>query len=131
MPTKTEIDLTGNVAKWVWKNLVPPKGQAATVQGELLRAVEKLLWEAQKNGNQNWDAGFEKLLSYLRVTLLGEEGLASQLREDVAQALTRLSDFEHPATDEAPYNVITEGVVAYCRLHPLAISREPDPTLFR
>jgi hypothetical protein len=37
----------------IWKTKVPPSGQADTIEGELLRAVEKLRWEAQGNGNIN------------------------------------------------------------------------------
>jgi hypothetical protein len=39
------IDTSGNdddVAAWIWHDLVPKSGQADTVQGELLRAIEKL-----------------------------------------------------------------------------------------
>jgi hypothetical protein len=43
-------------AQDIWKNFVPPSGQAATVQGELLRAIEKLRDEAMRNGNGNWAA---------------------------------------------------------------------------
>lgn len=41
-------------ARSLWQTSVPPRGQAATVQGELLRAVEKLRDEARRNGNLNW-----------------------------------------------------------------------------
>lgn len=57
----------------IWRRFVPPKGQADTVQGELLRAVEKLRDEATRNGNGNWDDGFEQLLSYLKLHLLDAE----------------------------------------------------------
>jgi hypothetical protein len=40
--------------KRLWKELVPPEGQANTVQGELIRAVGKLKDEAFRNGNQNF-----------------------------------------------------------------------------
>lgn len=52
-------------AKEIWQKFVPESGQAETVQGELLRAVEKLRDEAIRNGNGNWDEGFEILLSYI------------------------------------------------------------------
>ena len=71
------IDTSGTnreVASWIWHNLVPPRGQASTVQGELLRAVEKLRWEAQENGNINWDEGFLILLSFLETQFLGHAG---------------------------------------------------------
>lgn len=44
--------------KRIWKKLVPKQGQADTVQGELLREVEKLRHEAWNNGNINWDDNF-------------------------------------------------------------------------
>ena len=39
--------------KYLWNTYVPKKGQALTVQGELVRAVEKLRDEAQRNGNND------------------------------------------------------------------------------
>jgi len=35
-------------AKFLWKTYVPKKGQSETVQGELIRAIEKLRDEAQE-----------------------------------------------------------------------------------
>jgi hypothetical protein len=55
----------------LWRTSVPRRGQAATVQGEPLRAVEKLRDEAQRNGNINWDSSYETLIAYLRDNLLG------------------------------------------------------------
>jgi hypothetical protein len=42
-------------AKHLWRTYVPKQGQSETVQGELIRAIEKLRDEAQRNGNGNWD----------------------------------------------------------------------------
>ena len=52
-------------AQSIWKTYVPKRGQAETVQGELLRAVEKLRDESTRNGNVNWDDGFNLLLTYI------------------------------------------------------------------
>ena len=41
-------------AKYIWQNFVPTSGQAEFVQGELLRAIEKLRDEAHRNGNGNF-----------------------------------------------------------------------------
>lgn len=51
-------------AKAIWDRHVPRVGQSKTVEGEMLRAVEKLRDEAVRNGNGNWDEGFETLLAY-------------------------------------------------------------------
>ncbi len=57
-------------ASAIWMQFVPRSGQAETVQGELLRAVEKLRDGAIRNGNTNWDQGFEILLAYVGGHLL-------------------------------------------------------------
>src|SRR5262249_48569009 len=59
-----------NEAANIWRECVPKSGQADTIEGELLRAVEKLRDEAIRNGNQNWDPGFGILLSFLESKLL-------------------------------------------------------------
>jgi hypothetical protein len=107
MDTPTAILVTGDtreVAGWVWHNLVPKSGQCGTVQGELLRAVEKLSWEAQNNGNVNWDAGFEILLDFREGTLCGEPGIADGMKEAIRADSGTLRNYEYPCTEQAPYD---------------------------
>ncbi|MFS0907509.1 hypothetical protein AB3N02_31575 [Priestia aryabhattai] len=40
-------------AKEIWVKYVPKSGQSGVVEGELIRAIEKLRCEAQDNGNAN------------------------------------------------------------------------------
>jgi hypothetical protein len=102
-------------AKAIWKTRVPPSGQATTVEGELLRAVEKLRHEGCDNGNINWDQSFEILLGYLRAHLLD----ASVYPDDVLRAtraiLDRLSDSELPVVDSAPYDDLGDRVIEWYR----------------
>ena len=42
-------------ANELWEAYVPESGQAATLQGELLREIEALRTEAQENDNINFD----------------------------------------------------------------------------
>jgi len=56
-------------ARELWRTYVPARGQAVTVQGELIRAVEKLCDEAQHNGNVNWSDDQAILVNYVRDTL--------------------------------------------------------------
>jgi hypothetical protein len=134
MDTPTEIPVAGDtreVARWVWHNLVPKSGQCSTVQGELLRAVEKLSWEAQNNGNINWDSGFEILLDFLESTLCNEAGIADEIRESIREDVGILRDYEYPYTEEDLYDRLTGAVVAYCRLHPCLIPKPANPSLHR
>ncbi|MCQ9282517.1 hypothetical protein NQ129_12080 [Priestia aryabhattai] len=50
-------------AKEIWTKYFPKNGQTDIVEGELIRAIDKLRWEAQSNGN--WDERFEMLASYI------------------------------------------------------------------
>src|SRR5260370_21299745 len=96
MVEQTEIPINeepDNIAGWVWKNLVPKSGQSAWVQGELLRCVEKLRWEAQNNGNVNWDAGFELIADYLEETLREESAFSEEARRSIREDMMVLRNY--------------------------------------
>ena len=50
--------------------LVPAEGAASTLQGELIRAVDKLWYEGQDNGNVNWGPDFEYFVDMLEYHLV-------------------------------------------------------------
>ena len=55
-----------------WDLLVPPKGKAETVQGEVIRIAGRIEYEFLDNGCINWDEGFKKMLdAFLRYVQLG------------------------------------------------------------
>lgn len=51
----------------LWELLVPSKGSAKTVQGEVVRIAGKVRDEIYRNGGGNWDADFKKMLDALLV----------------------------------------------------------------
>jgi hypothetical protein len=102
-------------AKRIWKEFVPRSGQAATVQGELLRAVEKLRDEGIRNGNCNWDDGFEILLLYLQERLLDRSVYSPRTIEETREILNRLSDYEYPVIEDEPFDRLGDRVVEYFR----------------
>ena len=104
-------------ARRIWQDFVPKSGQADTVQGELLRAVEKLRDEAIRNGNGNWDEGFEILLSYLRRKLLDGAVYSEAVLANTEQLLSRLDDFEAPLLEDEPYDQLGDRVVEYFRYY--------------
>lgn len=118
-------------ARALWKSFVPPRGQAATVQGELLRAAEKLRDQAQRNGNQGWDGNHERLLDFLR-RHLGDSGtLTPEQSGEAAALVSRLRDHEDPQTGDEVYDRLGELVVLWARAHPepVAHARDPDLTI--
>jgi hypothetical protein len=120
-----------SVAAWIWHHLVPKSGQAETVQGELLRAVEKLRWEAQTNGNINWDDGFVILSDYIENTLLTDSALAQEQRTALSADLKRLRDYGDPYVEDDLYDRITACIVKFARAQPTTLARANNPALRR
>jgi hypothetical protein len=132
------------IAQWIWRNLVPKSGQASSLQGELLRAVEKLRWEAQTNGNINWDDRFEMLIDLLTNHLQREPRFSPEIRASIASDLDRLRDFlpvrelvdetdvgKLPYVDDDLYDRLASHVVHFCRLNPQLIPYRHDPAQYR
>jgi len=119
----------GEDAKALWQTYVPKRGQADTVQGELIRAVEKLRDEAQRNSNINWGKNHVLLAEYLRDTLthsgLFDEVATAEIQRDVA----RLLNYKYPETSNEPYDRLTDHIVEWARAHPAAVPRQPDRRL--
>lgn len=120
-----------SVAAWIWRHLVPKSGQSETVQGELLRAVEKLRWEAQNNGNGNWDEGFVILSDYLENTLQAEPTLTEDERTGISADLSRLRDYDDPYVEDDLYDRLTACIVKFSRAHPVPLPRPDNPALRR
>jgi hypothetical protein len=118
-------------AKHLWQTYGPKSGQADTVQGELIRAIEKLRDEAQRNGNGNWDHGHEILCSYLRDTLCNsgvfDNAAISEIKSDIA----RLEDYDHPYCDDDLYDRLTDRIVEWYHRNPEPIPKKRNPDLTR
>jgi len=99
----------------IWREHVPRSGQAETIQGELLRAIEKLRDEAFRNGNTNWDAGFEMLLSFVESKLLDGQVFSEPTLAETRATLARLKHFDHPCVNDEPYDQLCDRVVEYFR----------------
>ena len=79
-----------NVCKEIWNRWVPQRGVSQVLQGELLRQIEKLRYEAQNNENRNWDEDYLGYCDFLREHLRQAECLTPKEREGVNSALVRL-----------------------------------------
>ncbi len=72
-----------DVCHFIWKNYVPKSGQSDCLQGELLREIEKLRYEAQDNGNINWDKDFTYFCDFIRSTLINEDIYSDEDKEEI------------------------------------------------
>src|SRR5262249_28968931 len=67
----------------LWEALVPPSGQAKTLQGEIIRIVGKLTREAYRNGNINWGPDCTKMWKFVAKTIDDPETFTPAERAEV------------------------------------------------
>ena len=118
-----------NKAKTIWVEEVPKSGQSFTIQGELIRSIEKLRDESQRNGNINRDDGHQIMLNYIEATLLGEEKLTNL--DKIVEILQMLRNDEQIILDDEPYDFLTEKVIEWHTIHPGKNARDINSELKR
>lgn len=106
-------------AKVIWKKLVPKSGQTSTVQGELLRAIEKLRDEAQRNGNANFNKNCHGILvSFLRQKLVDQNLFDKEITKQLSDDLDRISKGSKPYLEFDLYERITNRIVDWYLMNP-------------
>lgn len=128
MVPMAEYDWTSEYER-LWCELVPPSRHADTVHGELIRCVGRLTDEAYRNGNLNWNDGFEKMCGFVGRTLDDPSVFCEAERAKIRAAVDDVLEYEDPDTSGhgSSYYYLAETAVKWCSLRrnePLA--REPD-----
>jgi hypothetical protein len=118
-------------AKNIWRNYVPKSGQSDTVEGELIRAIEKLRYEAQNNGNANWDEGFELFCQYLRDILNDDRVFGKDVLNEIRTDIDTINNSEVPYFGDELYDRITDRIIEWSLAHKGPIKREKDPKQYR
>ncbi len=106
-------------------------GQSQTVQGELLRAIEKLRDECSRNGNCNWDEGHEILACYIRDTLNGFSDVQEEAKEQLRIDIDRILDYENPYMEDDLFDRVQKVILDWCALNKKPIHRKINPKLHR
>lgn len=75
----------------LWDLLIPSKGHAKTVQGEVIRITGKVSYEILDNGGINWDTQYRKMLK----SLIHYFNLGTPLNPDELQEATTLAEELH------------------------------------
>lgn len=129
-PAMTEEEYR-EIGRFIWKNYVPKSGQSDTIQGELLRANEKLRDECHRNGNINWDSGHEILANYILTTLTESPDVSEEAKIDLKRDVERILDYEHPYTEDDLFDRIERKIFDWYSLNREPISRTHNPDLHR
>jgi len=118
-------------AKVIWQKLVPSRGQADTIQGELLRAIEKLRDEAQRNGNVNFHKNCHSLLlKFLKETLLDKTIFTKEELLTLKTDLKKISYKTMPYTEDDAYDNITKRLIDWYLANPKQIPNPKSDALY-
>ncbi len=117
--------------KYIWQHFVPKSGQAEFVQGELLRAIEKLRDEALRNGNGNFNEKcHEILIQYLREKLTDKEIFDNKTIQQIKKDLKRLNIENQPYTDDDIYDRISNRIVDWYLYYGEQIKHKKNSKLY-
>ena len=78
--------------KEIWKNYVPKEGQAENLQGELLREIEKLRYEAQDNGNRNWDEDYSYFCDFISKSLCEQSIFSESEKKEITAIMSYIKE---------------------------------------
>jgi len=118
-----------DIAKKIWNELVPPIGQADTVQGELLRAIEKLRDEAQRNGNVNFGDGHKLLAKFVMETLVNSGIFEQAEMAKIKTETKKLMKSTRPYMDDDVYDYLTDQICRYYLANDKLIKHEQNPQI--
>ena len=119
------------IGRFIWSNYVPKSGQSETVQGELLRANEKLRYEAHRNGNIKWDYGHEILSNYIKITLDDSKDLSNDVKDNLNSDIEIVLNYENPQTGDEVFDRIERAIFDWYVHNKEPIPRKINPDLHR
>lgn len=99
---------TNGQFRYLWNYLVPNGGEAATVQGEVIRIVGRLGYEALEMGYVNWDEDHVKMTDFWL--------------ETVGAAEEAMTVVKRRKAGEADIDALTEAAIAWVERHPQPIA---------
>jgi len=119
--------------KRFWNELVPPYGQAKTVQGEMIRAIGRLSEEAYRNGNANFDHDHVIMCQFLLENLNDPRVFSAKEIEDMRRWIGQILDSKqtHPKGPDTCFSHIAEQVVRWCDATKKLIPHELNSELNR
>lgn len=119
------------IAQKIWNESVPASGVSDNVQGELLRSVERLRDEAQRNGNINYDKEHKGMAVFIRDTLLGSKLFDQPVSEKIRQYSAQLLKEEYPYLEDDIYDYLTDRICEFYLTNPEPIALKTRARRFK
>jgi hypothetical protein len=118
----------------LWDAYVPASGPAESLQGELIRICGKLIDQAYRNGNVNWDKDHETMWRFVAERITADSTFddheKSTIRE-VVEEIIRDEACPDVSGDGITYYRVNEKVVDWCMVHPAPIPFASDGSYSR
>jgi hypothetical protein len=105
----------------LWESLVPDRGVAETIQGEVIRIVGKVGHEILDNGGQNWNIEFSKMLQALLKYF--SKGIPLS-KEDIIIALDAKKQLKNGTCNEEAIERLAEMAVKWVLTNSIPIKLE-------
>lgn len=106
----------------LWELLVPTKGHAATVQGEVIRISGRIQDELYRNGGMNWDADYKKMADAFLAHVRSGNPLSPS---DLADAAAVVAEAKRKIDDES--GRMCELAVAWVLANPMPVKLPKPP----
>jgi len=137
--------------KFIWKNYVPERGQCTCLQGELLREIELIRYEAQDNGNVNWDDDYSYFCDFIARSLSEQPMFSGEEKAEIDAIMQHLKGCGQYAvafasgdisendldpdrlayTADNLYDIINDKIGKLQREHPEPVPYEHIPEISR
>jgi ankyrin repeat protein len=98
------------IAQKIWNELVPLSGPSDNIFGEMLRSVEKLRDEAQRNGNINYYAAHKQMAVFVRDTLIQSGIFDKKVVAEIKKAASKMLKAGTPCIEDEPYDFLTDQI---------------------
>jgi len=79
-----------NELQEIWEKFIPKSGAADSLQGEMLRVLEKIQFELQDNGMINWNEDFDYFCDFLIENLQKIQGDGYDQLDNALSALRKI-----------------------------------------
>jgi cellobiose-specific phosphotransferase system component IIA len=121
------VDESLSVAKQhnaLWEFLVPPKGNCATLQGEVIRITGRVDREINVNGGVNWNVEYQKMLEALTQYFLQGNVLSEDEIKEAESAIKKINHFKAPLVCQEQIDYLAEAAVKWIKQNPEPILLE-------
>lgn len=118
----------------LWDAHVPPSGPATTLQGELIRICGKLVDQAYRNGNGNWDEDHVTMWRFVADQITADSTFDDETKATIRELVEEIiRDEACPdlSGDGSTYYRVNERAVDWCVAHSDPIPFEADGSYSR